>query len=109
MIGLVVRYKGKTYKAALPNGGVTFSSCIRGGRFTLELGGAGHAYAGVFQKLREGIEFEVEVTELDESSEPLSEKNLPINDGSEPPLDPDWELKYFRKIEAILKEEGMLD
>ena len=41
-------------------------------KFTLEAGGSGHAYASVFLKLREDIEFEVEVAEFDKASEPLS-------------------------------------
>ena len=61
MKGLVVKYGEKTYKVGLPDGGVTLSSCIMQNKFTLEAGGSGHAYASVFLKLREDIEFEVEV------------------------------------------------
>ena len=73
MKGLVVKYGEKTYKVGLPDGGVTLSSCIMQNKFTLEAGGSGHAYASVFLKLREDIEFEVEVAEFDKASEPLSE------------------------------------
>jgi hypothetical protein len=72
--------------------------------------GSGHAYASVFLKLREDIEFEVEVAEFDKASEPLSETNQPIIDPDYPhEEDPDWKLKHFRKLEKILKEEGLLD
>ena len=68
------------------------------------------AYASVFLKLREDIEFEVEVAEFDKASEPLSETNQPIIDPDYPhEEDPDWKLKHFRKLEKILKEEGLLD
>ena len=101
MKGLVVKYGEKTYKVGLPDGGVTLSSCIMQNKFTLEAGGSGHAYASVFLKLREDIEFEVE---------PLSETNQPIIDPDYPhEEDPDWKLKHFRKLEKILKEEGLLD
>lgn len=83
MKGLVVKYGEKTYKVGLPDGGVTLSSCIMQNKFTLEAGGSGHAYASVFLKLREDIEFEVEVAEFDKASEPLSETNQPI-------IDPDY-------------------
>ena len=97
MKGLVVKYGEKTYKVGLPDGGV-------------EAGGSGHAYASVFLKLREDIEFEVEVAEFDKASEPLSETNQPIIDPDYPhEEDPDWKLKHFRKLEKILKEEGLLD
>ena len=95
MKGLVVKYGEKTYKVGLPDGGVTLSSCIMQNKFTLEAGGSGHAYASVFLKLREDIEFEVEVAELD--------PDYPHEE------DPDWKLKHFRKLEKILKEEGLLD
>ena len=101
MKGLVVKYGEKTYKVGLPDGGVTLSSCIMQNKFTLEAGGSGHAYASVFLKLREDIEFEVEVAEFDKASEPLSD--YPHEE------DPDWKLKHFRKLEKILKEEGLLD
>lgn len=71
MKGLVVKYGEKTYKVGLPDGGVTLSSCIMQNKFTLEAGGSGHAYASVFLKLREDIEFEVEVAEFDKASEPV--------------------------------------
>ena len=79
MKGLVVKYGEKTYKVGLPDGGVTLSSCIMQNKFTLEAGGSGHAYASVFLKLREDIEFEVEVAEFDKASEPLSETNQPVS------------------------------
>ena len=86
------------------------SSCIMQNKFTLEAGGSGHAYASVFLKLREDIEFEVKVAEFDKASEPLSETNQPIIDPDYPrEEDPDWKLKHFRKLEKILKEEGLLD
>ena len=110
MKGLVVKYGEKTYKVGLPDGGVTLSSCIMQNKFTLEAGGSGHAYASVFLKLREDIEVEVEVAEFDKASEPLSETNQPIIDPDYPhEEDPDWKLKHFRKLEKILKEEGLLD
>ena len=53
---------------------------------------------------------EVEVAEFDKASEPLSETNQPIIDPDYPrEEDPDWKLKHFRKLEKILKEEGLLD
>ena len=105
MKGLVVKYGEKTYKVGLPDGGVTLSSCIMQNKFTLEAGGSGHAYASVFLKLREDIEFEVEVAEFDKASEPLSETNQPIIDPDYPrEEDPDWKLKHFRKLEKILKD-----
>ena len=61
---------------SLPDGGVTLSSCIMQNKFTLEAGGSGHAYASVFLKLREDIEFEVEVAEFDKASEPLLTSSL---------------------------------
>ena len=55
-------------------------------------------------------EFEVEVAEFDKASEPLSETNQPIIDPDYPhEEDPDWKLKHFRKLEKILKVEGLLD
>ena len=47
---------------------------------------------------------------FDKASEPLSETNQPIIDPDYPrEEDPDWKLKHFRKLEKILKEEGLLD
>ena len=78
--------------------------------FILEAGGMQHGFVGIFRNLREGIEFEVEVAEFDKASEPLSETNQPIIDPDYPrEEDPDWKLKHFRKLEKILKEEGLLD
>ena len=110
MIGLIVKYMDKIYKVGTPGEGVTLSSCIVRKEFILEAGGMQHGFVGIFRKLREGIEFEVEVAEFDKASEPLSETNQPIIDPDYPrEEDPDWKLKHFRKLEKILKEEGLLD
>ena len=104
MIGLIVKYMDKIYKVGTPGEGVTLSSCIVRKEFILEAGGMQHGF------VREGIEFEVEVAEFDKASEPLSETNQPIIDPDYPrEEDPDWKLKHFRKLEKILKEEGLLD
>ena len=48
--------------------------------------------------------------EFYKASEPLSETKQPIKDPDLPrEKDPDWKLKHFRKLEKILKEEGLLD
>ena len=100
MIGLIVKYMDKIYKVGTPGEG----------EFILEAGGMQHGFVGIFRNLREGIEFEVEVAEFDKASEPLSETNQPIIDPDYPrEEDPDWKLKHFRKLEKILKEEGLLD
>ena len=110
MIGLIVKYMDKIYKVGTPGEGVTLSSCIVRKEFILEAGGMQHGFVGIFRNLREGIEFEVEVAEFDTASEPLSETNQPIIDPDYPrEEDPDWKLKHFRKLEKILKEEGLLD
>lgn len=114
MLGIVIKYMDKVYKVGQPNGGVTMSSCIVRDEFILEANGMSYPCVGIFQKLRNGIEFDVEIAEFDEASEPLSENNPPIIETDyakmiEADSEWDWKLKNFRKIEAILKEEGLLD
>lgn len=110
MTGLIIKYMNKTYKVGTLGEGVTLSSSIVRKEFILEAGGMSHSYVGIFRNLRDGIEFEVEVAEFDEASEPLSEKNRPIIDPDYPIAeDPDWKLKKFHKLEAILKNENLID
>ena len=109
MTGLIVKYEDKIFKVGCPQEGVTLCACVVREEFILNAGGS-QACVGIYQKLREGIEFEVGIAEFDEASEPLSEKNQPIIEPGYPVKeDPNWKLKYFRKIEAILKEEGLIE
>ncbi|MFR3329938.1 MAG: hypothetical protein ACLTSL_07240 [Odoribacter splanchnicus] len=115
MIGLIVKYLDKTYKIGELNEGVSLLANIVRGSFSLEAGGMSHPFVNIYLVLREGIEFEVEVSEFDEASEFLSETiNPPIIDSDyevrvESGSVWNWKLEQFRKIESILKKEGLLD
>lgn len=110
MMGVIIKYMDKIYKVGIPGEGVTLSSCIVRNEFILEAGGISNSYIGVYKNLKGSIEFEVEVAEFNEASEPLSDTNRPIIDPDYPlKEDSDWKLKHFRKLENILKEEGLLD
>lgn len=107
MMGLIVKHGDRVYKVGKLGQGVMLASCIVRKEFVLE---AAQGYVAVFRNLREGIEFEVEVAEFDEASEPLSENNRAIIEpGYRSEEEPDWKLKQFRKFERILKAEGLLD
>lgn len=109
MIGLIVKHGDKVYKVGEPGQGVVLASCVVRKEFVLEARGT-QGYMAVFRNLREGIEFEVEVAELDEASDPLFENNPAfVEPGYRSEQDLDWKLKQFRQFERILKAEGLLD
>ena len=117
MIGLIVKHLGREYKIGHADSGVAIISSLVLSRdeFILEGGGFIHS----FQKIRDGIEFEVEIAEFAEAS-PLITKENDISEidveylkmMKERKEDPKWEwkqkLKQFQKIEAVLKEEGLI-
>ncbi len=110
MTGLIIKYLDREYKL---EGTMISSLVLHRNEFILE----GGRFVSSFQKIREGIEFEVEVVEFDKESEPLSQdsKLLDIDTEystmmEERDLEWEWEqkLKMFREIESILEEEGLL-
>jgi hypothetical protein len=115
MVGLIVKHLGRMYKIGCVSSGVSIVSSLVLHRDEFILEGCGFIQS--FQKIREGIEFEVEVAEFDESSELITEDN----DFSEidpeyfemiEKRNPEWEweqkLKIFHQIKCILKEEGLI-
>ena len=117
MIGLIIKYKGKEYKAGNAHEGVYIISTLvlHRNEFILE----GEGVIASFQRIRDGIEFEVEISDINETeiSLPLSEKNNSLE------IDPEysrmlternseWEWnekrRKFYEIRSILMKEGFL-
>ena len=115
MIGLIVQYLGREYRIGRCDSSVSIiaSLVLHRDEFVFEGGGSIQS----FQKIRNGIEFEVKVSEFSDASELITKDN----DFSE--IDPEytkivekrdaeWEwnrkLEQFHKIERILKEEGLI-
>ena len=105
MIGYILRFGGKEFKIGPEKEFpylVTLASNIARGNFVIE------RYACL--KLREGLEFEVEVAEFDEPS-PVSRDDYV--QGPPPELTPEEllerKLKQFRELEVVLKKEGYIE
>lgn len=107
MVVLVTKIKGKTYKTS---GYLAFS--LNKNTFILQ----GNGHISSFQRTQEGIEFEFNIEEFDDGME----KNLAGNNFSE--IDPEYtkliededlqwqyKLEHFRRLEAIMKEEGIIE
>ncbi|WP_298654060.1 hypothetical protein [uncultured Proteiniphilum sp.] len=116
MIGLLIKYNGKVYKVGNSDKGVFISSFIvmHRNEFILEGG-----VVASFQTIRDGIEFEVEISDINETdiSLPISEENNCVE------IDPEylrmlsdrkseWEWnekrRTFYEIRSILIKEGIL-
>ncbi|GHE37048.1 hypothetical protein [Sphingobacterium griseoflavum] len=108
MKGLITKRNGRDYR--IPCAVVLCIAAPRDG-FILEGGGYIHSR----QKLEENIEYEFELVEIDRPSEMLSQDN----DFSEVDFEhekliegDDYQLRQdmqeFRRLEAILKEEGTI-
>ncbi|SFL30868.1 hypothetical protein SAMN05216357_11828 [Porphyromonadaceae bacterium KH3CP3RA] len=117
MIGLIIKHMGKEYKVGNSYKGVSITSSLvlHRNEFILE----GEGVIASFQRIRDGIEFEVEISDINETeiSLPLSEKNNSLE------IDPEysrmlternseWEWnekrKMFYEIRSILIKEGFL-
>ncbi len=117
MIGLIIKHMGKEYKVGNSHKGVSIISSLvlHRNEFILE----GDGGIASFQRIREGIEFEVEVLDLNETeiSLPMSEENNSVE------IDPEylrmlsernseWEWnekrRTFYEIRNILIKEGLL-
>ncbi len=116
MIGLIIKYKGKEYKAGNAHEGVYIISTLvlHRNEFIFEGG-----VVASFQAIRDGIEFEVEISDIKETeiSLPISEENDCVE------IDPEyarmlaernseWEWnekrRKFYEIRSILMKEGFL-
>lgn len=116
MIGLLIKYNGKVYKVGNSDKGVFIISSlvVHRNEFILEGG-----VVASFQTIREGIEFEVEVSDINETdiSLPISEESNCVE------IDPEysrmltgrnseWEWnekrRTFYEIRSILIKEGIL-
>lgn len=121
MVGYIVKHLGRVYKIGTDNEDFSVSSCIVREEFILEGGSISFPFISSYQKLREGLEFEFEVAEFEEASEPLSEYKNPVFEidseytkmmeeiDSDWNLEWAWKLKKFREMEAILIEEGIIE
>ncbi len=108
MTGLFTLRNGREYRIPGP---VILSLVNSRNEFILEDSG----YICSYQKIKEGITYEFTITEFEEPTEMLSQ----YNDFSE--IDPEYikmiedeelqwqyKLQQFRRLEAILKEEGII-
>ena len=110
MIGLIVKHLNEKYQFC---GCMIASLVSHREEFILEGGG----YISSFQKVRDGIEFEVQVSEFEEATELISENNDfteidPEYAKMRQERDAEWDrnrrLKMFYEMENILKEEGYI-
>ena len=118
MKGILIKFLGQEYKVGLPDTEVSVicTLVLERDEFILGGGGISSSFIGSWQKIRDGIEFEVEVAEFEEATEPISESNPSVIDPEYQKMidarDEEWELNWklhqFRKIEAILQEEGLI-
>ncbi|EEI90514.1 hypothetical protein HMPREF0765_3830 [Sphingobacterium spiritivorum ATCC 33300] len=108
MIGIVNYEKGREYRNPET---VILNLLLDQKRFLIE--GGGYIYAS--KRIKEGIEYEFIVAEFDEPSERITKEN----DFAERDADfedslfseeSQWQYKLqeFRRLEAILKEEGII-
>ena len=112
MTGFIVKYMGREFRIGVPGIGVHLVAHLVRNEFIL----MGAGILGSWQIRREGIEFEVEVAEFDEASEPMSEKNPSLVDPEYKKMidtrdaewEQNWKLQRFREMETILREEGLL-
>lgn len=115
MLGLIVKYSDKIYKAGVSGEGITLISTVVRNTFIIETSSKSYPFVNIFLKFRENIEVEIEVAEFDEASTPLSENDNPgIIDPDykkmiESESNEEWMLKRFHELETILKEKGELD
>lgn len=107
MIGLRIKHQDKIYQVGPLEETILCSSIVRK-EFTLEVMSCSQGFVAIFQNLREGIEFEVEIAEFDEVSEPLSPQNPRIVEPGFPLSGPDWKLKRFQELEKVLKEHNQM-
>lgn len=117
MLGLKVKHLGKEFKFGSTDGITSIIVLIRDSLFTMEGGTLEAGFISSFIMVKEDTGFEFEVVDIknEEMSEPLSEKNPNWN------IDPEYEqmtsepeflnrkLEEFRRLEAILKEEGFIE
>lgn len=119
MTGLIINHLGREYKIASKEKiGIDFIASLISHRdeFVLE-GGRGEIAS--FQKIRDGLDIEVEIASLNESE--LSPLITEDNDTSEigyeyskmvEERDSEWEwnqkLNRFYALEKVLKEEGLI-
>ena len=113
MTGFIVKYMGREFRIGSLESDIFMAAHVVRNEFIFE-GGAAKPFVGSWQIAREGLEFEVEVAEFEEASEPISENNPSIIDPDyiktkESLSEWDWKLETFRKMESILKEEGLIE
>lgn len=118
MIGFIITHLGRQYKIGPLDANAHIFATLARDEFILEGGGL-DPFISSFQKIRDGIEFEVEVTEFDETSAPITGDNYmdivyvdpeyqKKLDGRSEDWEWEWKLERFRRIESILKEEGLI-
>lgn len=119
MKGFIVKYMGKEYKAGFHERQVHFIADITDGLFSLSVGNREH-FVISNRIAREGIEIEIEVAEFDETSAVITPENrdeiCPADQEYQKLLEEqntmEWQwqkkLEIFRRIEAVLKEEGLI-
>ncbi|MCE5204767.1 MAG: hypothetical protein LLF80_01485 [Porphyromonadaceae bacterium] len=116
MIGLIIKYNGKEYIVGNAHKGVFIISSlvVHRNEFILEGG-----VVASFQTIRDGIEFEVEISDINETeiSLPISEENDSVEIGPEysrmlTERNSEWEWnekrRTFYEIRSILIKEGFL-
>lgn len=120
MKGLIVKHLGRCSRVGSLDSHVSLVATLVLSRdeFIFEGGDLSNPFISSFQKIKEGIEVEIEIAEFGEPSEPIS------IGGSSPQIDPEytkmiserdrewelnWKLRAFRELEATLKERGLLN
>jgi len=123
MEGLIVRYGGKEYRAGFEDeeAVVTLTVNMRKGDYIVELGGMTFPEARSYYWMNDsrrdgnGFEIEIEVAEFPRATEPVG--SMLFEESKERCLEkqrntePDWDamLKDYRRIEAVLREEGIIE
>lgn len=119
MEGLIMTFKGKVYKIGIPGSKVSVIANIKENDSWMNAGGCRMPEENLLDwmaaELNEGDEIELEIADIDEASEPLSEENFHgmMKKYSEK-IDaegPDWEgkLEEFYRLEKVLEEEGWME
>ncbi|MDR1756413.1 MAG: hypothetical protein LBR65_05565 [Culturomica sp.] len=115
MTGFIVQYMGREFRIGVPDSNVHLAANLVRNEFIFEGGGI----LASWQIVREEFEFEVEIAEFDSASEAITAENHEkislidpeyakmIKERSEN-WELEWKLETFRKLEIILKEEGVI-
>ena len=114
MKGIEIHYKDKTTKIAIQNGIITIDLFVNNGKSCMLVDGEARMYVGGVDyseckkmiwynslPINIGDEFEINVTEIDESSEPFIVKDEKVNRSR-------TKLDFFHLLEDRLKKQGLI-